>query len=124
MDKSFITVLLIEDNPADIILLREALAENPLTGFRLETAERLSTGLQWLREHPCDVVLLDLGLPDSQVQLFECCAFFILRIRKGALHFTGAGDVASDGGIDRSIEGKALFEISCPDGKGREAGNP
>ncbi|MBK9053296.1 MAG: PAS domain S-box protein [Chloroflexi bacterium] len=66
MDKSFITVLLIEDNPADIILLREALAENPLSGFRLETAERLSTGLQWLREHTCDVVLLDLGLPDSQ----------------------------------------------------------
>jgi PAS domain S-box-containing protein len=66
MDKSFITVLLIEDNPTDIILLREALAENPLNSFRLETAERLSTGLQWLQEHTCDVILLDLGLPDSQ----------------------------------------------------------
>ena len=60
------TVLLIEDNPTDVILLQEALAENPLTGFHLTTVDRLSLGRQWLEEHPCDVVLLDLGLPDSQ----------------------------------------------------------
>lgn len=66
MDSNRYNVLLIEDTPADIILIREALDADPVIGFHLTTFEHLSTGLQWLREKSCDVVLLDLGLPDSQ----------------------------------------------------------
>ena len=54
-----------EDNPTDVLLLREALAEAASVEFVLTQAERLADGLARLREAPFDVVLLDLGLPDS-----------------------------------------------------------
>ncbi len=66
-----IQVLLIEDNPGDARLIREALAEaernRPATArFNLAVADRLSTGLEALAQGNVDVILLDLSLPDSQ----------------------------------------------------------
>ena len=61
-----IRVLLIEDNPGDINLIQGMLAEVKDTHFDLECAERLSAGLEHLHARGIDVVLLDLGLPDSQ----------------------------------------------------------
>jgi DNA-binding NarL/FixJ family response regulator len=58
-------VLLIEDNPGDIRLIREALAEADEAMFHLEVAERLSVGLAYLAASQVDLVLLDLALPDS-----------------------------------------------------------
>src|SRR5260221_4329976 len=62
-------VLLIEDNPGDARLIREMLAEEPVTPFRLHFAERLAAGLELLSkggEAECPaLVLLDLSLPDS-----------------------------------------------------------
>ena len=60
------TVLLIEDNPGDARLIREMLAEGGGDRFKLECADRLSAGLELLAEGGVDIVLLDLGLPDSQ----------------------------------------------------------
>ena len=60
-----IKVLLVEDNPGDARLIREMLAtagEN----FQLEWVDRLDDGLARLDRRGVDVVLLDLGLPDSQ----------------------------------------------------------
>jgi len=59
-------VLLIEDDPDDIILVKEALADVSLGKIKLEYTGRLSRGLIELSSHPYDVVLLDLNLPDSQ----------------------------------------------------------
>jgi len=64
-------VLLIEDNEDDVLIIRETLAEVrgaslPAGTFDLEWAHRLSAGLERLAEGGIDVVLLDLGLPDSQ----------------------------------------------------------
>lgn len=61
-----IKTLLVEDNPGDSRLIREMLAEARGVTFNLEYADRLQTGLEHLREGGIDVVLLDLGLPDSQ----------------------------------------------------------
>src|SRR3954471_13913054 len=65
----FHKVLLIEDNPGDARLIREMLAEEPDTPFRLHFAERLAAGLKLLSksgEGECPaLVLLDLSLPDS-----------------------------------------------------------
>jgi PAS domain S-box-containing protein len=66
MDNTLIRVLLVEDNPADVVMLREALARDPLSSFQLVLAERLSQGLGRLQEQRVDAMLLDLGLPDSQ----------------------------------------------------------
>lgn len=59
-------ILLIEDNPGDVRLLRQHLAEGGARRFELVHADRLSAGLERLAETSFDVVLLDLSLPDSQ----------------------------------------------------------
>ena len=59
-------VLLIEDNPGDVRLILEALAEVSDALFDLEYADRLSVGLVRLPHGKIDLILLDLGLPDSQ----------------------------------------------------------
>ena len=66
MSDPAIRVLLVEDNPADARLVRERLAEAPGGPFRLECVDRLGTGVGRLAEGEVDVLLLDLGLPDSQ----------------------------------------------------------
>jgi signal transduction histidine kinase len=60
-----IKVLLIEDNPADARLIEVMLAEAPGLDFELTWADSLTAGVQRLAEQPVDVVLLDLGLPES-----------------------------------------------------------
>ena len=59
-----LAVLLIEDNPGDIRLVREALADMRLARWRLTSRETLFEGLELLRAQTFDVVLLDLTLPD------------------------------------------------------------
>jgi PAS domain S-box-containing protein len=58
-------ILLIEDNPGDADLIEEMLDEADLR-FDLCRAERLSSGIDQIRVDGFDVILLDLGLPDSQ----------------------------------------------------------
>jgi C4-dicarboxylate-specific signal transduction histidine kinase len=61
-----INVLLIEDNPGDARLVREALQGTSDPSYRVEWVRRLSLGLNRLADGGIDVLLLDLGLPDSQ----------------------------------------------------------
>jgi len=65
MQKNCIHVLLIEDNRGDarLISLMLAAAENMV--FQLTWHETLSSGLAYLRDNHVDVLLLDLGLPES-----------------------------------------------------------
>lgn len=60
-----ITVLLVEDNAGDARLILEQLRELPAELFDLERVDRLEPALARLRLSGVDVVLLDLGLPDS-----------------------------------------------------------
>ena len=66
MKENAIRVLLVEDNPGDARLLKEYLAESGRDRFEIGHAERLSGGLQLVRDERFDVVLLDLNLPDSE----------------------------------------------------------
>lgn len=58
------SLLLIEDNEADIQLINSRL-QGPDSEFRISFADRLSSGLAALSAERPDVVLLDLYLPDS-----------------------------------------------------------
>lgn len=60
-----IKVLLVEDNPGDARLLAEALTEIPWPQFDLTHVEHLREARRRLNRDQFDVVLLDLGLPDS-----------------------------------------------------------
>ena len=59
-------VLLIEDNPGDARLLREALREVSPPPVELIHAERFDTGLEYLGRENFAAVLLDLSLPDTR----------------------------------------------------------
>ena len=59
-------VLLIEDDPADARLIREALSAEIDSPFRVEWVTLLSAGLERLSKEGVDVVMLDLSLPDVQ----------------------------------------------------------
>ncbi len=65
-DCETINILLVEDNPADVRLLKEMLAEIIGVPPHLERVDRLSAGLERLGSGGIDVVLLDLSLPDSR----------------------------------------------------------
>jgi PleD family two-component response regulator len=59
-------VLLIEDNKGDARLLEEMLKEVESIVFKLVWTDRISSGLKYLKRGGFELVLLDLGLPDSE----------------------------------------------------------
>ncbi len=61
-----IKVLLVEDNPGDVRLIREMLKEVTTGWPALEDTPSLMTAVERLAKGGIDAVLLDLGLPDSQ----------------------------------------------------------
>lgn len=68
MDKKIITILLIEDDPDDNFLFSEMLdkARNKSTDYRLSSVERLAEAFSQLQNQNFDLIITDLGLPDSQ----------------------------------------------------------
>ena len=60
-----VRILVVEDNPADTDLIREALPETGPVSFRIESVARLAEALARMASKGIDLVLLDLGLPDS-----------------------------------------------------------
>jgi response regulator RpfG family c-di-GMP phosphodiesterase len=58
-------VLVVEDNPGDVDLVREALSDTEFVNFQIHSVSRLSEALARLKDTVIDLVLLDLGLPDS-----------------------------------------------------------
>jgi PAS domain S-box-containing protein len=66
MSGSLIHVLLVEDNPADALMLQTALEADQQNTFSLTRVERLGEGIARMKQGGIDIVLLDLSLPDSQ----------------------------------------------------------
>ncbi len=66
MNRSQLHVRLVEDNPADVLFLQDALAQDNVADFHLIVVESLSKALNILKTQTFAAVLLDLGLPDSQ----------------------------------------------------------
>ena len=65
MSSESIRVLLVEDNLGDARLLYEGMEEALPGQFQMTHVRQLSEALEYLWKETCDVVLLDLGLPDS-----------------------------------------------------------
>jgi len=75
-----IRVLLIEDQLSDAVLLEDTLTEAAPGRFTVTRADRLATAVELLHRQPFDVILSDLGLPDSQG------AETFVRLRQQANH--------------------------------------
>jgi len=115
MTPAFIRILLVEDNPGDALLLREGLKETDSAWFEVAHVQRLSQALERLHEGDYDVVLLDLGLPDShgletlvQIQAqasglpivvltgFQDEALAVEAVREGAQDYLAKGQLDSN----------------------------
>src|ERR1700693_2988878 len=64
--KSIKTLLLIEDNPGDARLFRETFKEQGSHDTELTYAKSMSEAEKHLAAHSVDIIILDLGLPDTQ----------------------------------------------------------
>jgi PAS domain S-box-containing protein len=62
--KPSLKILLVEDNPGDVIIFKEHLKYSGIN-FELTHAANLKNALHQTSENEFDVILLDLGLPDS-----------------------------------------------------------
>src|SRR5512138_714398 len=65
MGKKKVKILLVEDNPGDVRLLEEMLKAKDHS-FELESVGRLSAAFDKIKNQKYDLMMLDLGLPDSQ----------------------------------------------------------
>ncbi|MFL6696822.1 MAG: response regulator [Vitreoscilla sp.] len=65
MNTARIRLLLIEDCPADARLIEIMLQQSQALDIHFSWADNLTAGIERLRAAPFDVVLLDLGLPES-----------------------------------------------------------
>src|SRR5687768_11303883 len=65
MDSKKITVLLIEDNPADALLIKHIIKEIEWLSVDLVNVDSLTKAFPLIQSLPIDLILLDLMLPDS-----------------------------------------------------------
>ena len=110
MTEAVLNILLVEDNPGDARLIREILHNAPGPRFEVQWVERLAAALDSVRSPGLDVILLDLGLPDSRgVETFS-------RMQSGApalpiIVLTGLADeslgavTVRDGAQDYLVKG-------------------
>ena len=86
-----IAVLLVEDNSDEARLVAESLAEATGRACSVQVVDHLAAALDRLRAGGIDVVLLDLGLPDSQgAATFDAVHRYAPNLP--VIVFTGRGD--------------------------------
>lgn len=107
-----IKILLVEDNPGDVLLLQETLAD--ITHFELELAhvDQLANALNRLQSETFDVVLLDLLLPDSEgletfVQIYNQVPLTPIVVLTGMADETLALRAMQAGAQDYLVKGQA-----------------
>jgi len=104
-------ILLVEDNPGDILLLQEALADISTLKYVLLQVSRLDDALQRLEHERIDVILLDLNLPDSRgadtfLNLHIRYAHIPIIVLTSLADETLALRVVGEGGQDYLIKGE------------------
>jgi diguanylate cyclase (GGDEF)-like protein/PAS domain S-box-containing protein len=99
--KSIKVLLLVEDNPADVRLLREMFHEQSSHNTELTQVGSMGEAEKHLAEGMIDIILLDLGLPDSQG---------LEAIRRARAVAPGVPLVVLTGLDDESVASRALQE--------------
>lgn len=142
-----IKVIMIEDNPVDARIIQDMLADAKSIEFAIDWKQTLTGGLESLGENKYDVVLLDLGLPDSpqrstsftRVQTaspnlpiviltgLDDDTFAVTSVRRGAQDYLVKGKIDTDTlvrtiryAVARKMGGERQFtiaELSQYDGK-------
>ena len=105
-----IRVLLVEDNPVDVLLVEAQLSQSG-TDFCFDHAETLEGALQCLSVRHTDVILLDLTLPDSSeletfAKLHAKCVDIPVVILTGREDVELASKAVREGAQDYLFKGK------------------
>ncbi len=121
MEPKTIRLLLIEDNPTDALLLQETLRDVEWAHFEFSHVERVADALNRLKAQRFDVILSDLGLPDSHgletirrlhAQAPDLPVFVLTGLNDEALGLRamqeGAQDYLVKGQIDSSLLARAI----------------
>lgn len=66
MENEIIKLLLVEDNADDALLIKRKLDNSVRARFRIHVTTTLANGLSFISSQPPDLILADLGLPDSR----------------------------------------------------------
>ena len=111
-----IRVLLLEDNPGDARLFQEALAEYPPGEFVVTWVERLAQALARIGSEPFDVMVCDLGLPDSSgmatpqavAERFPALPLVVLT---GSHDWSSGRDAIQHGVQDYLVKGRSEPEL-------------
>lgn len=116
MDEQSIHVLLIEDNPGDVRLLKELLADVHSVQFKMTHVDRLSQGIQCIQDDGFDVILLDLSLPDSQgfetfVQLHQYAGYVPVVVITGLNDETLAVKAVQQGAQDYLVKDQITGDL-------------
>jgi len=131
-DETSLNILLIEDNPGDVFIIKDLISSSG-TRYTVTHTSRLADALILTRKHEFDVILLDLGLPDSvgldtlkKIQASEVTAPVVIMtglddeavalasVREGAQDYLVKNNLTSDSilrTIKYSIERKKIQEI-------------
>ncbi|MGA2676233.1 MAG: histidine kinase dimerization/phosphoacceptor domain -containing protein [Methanobacterium sp.] len=112
MSDKIIKVLLIEDNTADINLIRDMLNETKNNNFQIINCKTLNDGIIQLSNNDFNVILLDLGLPDSQgiesfLKLYEHEKKIPIIILTGLENEENAIHATQNGAQDYLIKGQS-----------------
>lgn len=101
MSVDTLKILLVEDNPGDVRLFQEALAESRISNFDLKHCQSFAEALLCLVDERPDVAVLDLGLPD---------AFGIAVVQKARASAAGVPLVVLTSVNDEALALQALQE--------------
>ncbi|GJQ61381.1 MAG: hypothetical protein SCALA702_04340 [Melioribacteraceae bacterium] len=87
-----IKILVVEDNPGDLLLLKEIIFDTMFNGSDIAEATNLSEAVNRISEKSYDVIFLDLVLPDSQPE-HTISTIFSLNPAGAIIMMTGVDDI-------------------------------
>lgn len=109
---SNITVLLIEDNRGDNLLLQAMLSDARRESFKVLSAYDLAEGIRLGKKQMPDIILIDLGLPDSEGmesfnKIYDACPDIPIIVMTGFNDEDTALEAVRRGAQDFIVKGQA-----------------
>ena len=116
MNDSPIHVLLVEDNPGDVVLVRAALEAAEGAKFEVVSISRLGAAIDHANARPADVMMLDLGLPDAQgletfLRAHAALPGIPILVLSGLLDQEIAIQAVQQGAQDYLVKGTAMLDV-------------
>ena len=90
INKTPLHILLVEDNPGDVYIIKDFI-KSMETKFLVSHSAKLCDAIKLSGEHEFDVILLDLGLPDS-IGLETLKKFLASKVKAPVIVMTGLDD--------------------------------